>query len=338
MPYLKSTFFMKNKLKKPMKKEHYDILKVACADSRLKLQDLGLLTTMLTLREGWQFSVKGLTAILPEGKSKTAATINRLIRAGYIVRKQTNNDGCYGKCIYSFTQPEIVHVTYRVRMDSERLGLLCSIVKDRNATTEERGLYAKLLTLPTRWKHTISNIAGITSDSTTKISTTIKKLIKKGLVRDAVIRDRGRFSARFYDVVQLKCSPLKKLIKQNRIREDGSSYVVVPLQDNPDTEPVSNNISKEITPVISDIITKKIIQEKINYTQLVQKNGSRIIDAIVDSLCNLMHSGTVCAVEILHVGYATVEEVCQKIRKHIKKIRNLRKYITTMLTSTLQAA
>lgn len=57
-------------------------------DRRLNLKDIGLLTFLLHLPDGWDFSVLGLCSVIPnDGKSAICASLKRLEQAGYLSRK-----------------------------------------------------------------------------------------------------------------------------------------------------------------------------------------------------------------------------------------------------------
>ncbi len=47
-------------------------------DKSLKLSDRGLLITLLGFPKDWQFSINGLTSILPDGRDAIQASIKRL--------------------------------------------------------------------------------------------------------------------------------------------------------------------------------------------------------------------------------------------------------------------
>ena len=57
-------------------------------DENLGLTERGLLITLLSLPDGWNLSVAGLTHILPDGKDKVAKSLNILIKTGYVTREQ----------------------------------------------------------------------------------------------------------------------------------------------------------------------------------------------------------------------------------------------------------
>lgn len=62
-------------------------------DRGLKLIDRGLLLTLLSLPDKWDFSVRGITKILPDGKAAINSSLDRLIKKGYIERTQLRKSG-----------------------------------------------------------------------------------------------------------------------------------------------------------------------------------------------------------------------------------------------------
>lgn len=61
-------------------------------DMRLSFKGRGLLGTMLTLRDDWDYTLAGLTAILPHGKSYVSTGLNELERLGYLERRQLRDE------------------------------------------------------------------------------------------------------------------------------------------------------------------------------------------------------------------------------------------------------
>jgi len=57
-------------------------------DKRLSLKAKGLLAMLLSLSDHWELSIKGLEAILKEGRTSIRSTMNELIENGYVERQQ----------------------------------------------------------------------------------------------------------------------------------------------------------------------------------------------------------------------------------------------------------
>lgn len=70
-------------------------------NKRLSLKARGLLVTMLSLPEEWNYTVEGLSVILKEGQSCIKGVLKELEDSGYLVRKQTREENGYlGKMEY----------------------------------------------------------------------------------------------------------------------------------------------------------------------------------------------------------------------------------------------
>lgn len=61
-------------------------------DKRLSLKAKGLLVTMLSLPEEWNYTIEGLSVILKEGKDCIRGTLNELEKCGYLVRNRVRDD------------------------------------------------------------------------------------------------------------------------------------------------------------------------------------------------------------------------------------------------------
>lgn len=68
---------------------------VLCAeifkDKRLNLRDRGLLCSMLSLPDNWEFSEQGLVKIFPDGLSSIKSGLKTLEECGYLERKRVRN-------------------------------------------------------------------------------------------------------------------------------------------------------------------------------------------------------------------------------------------------------
>ena len=61
-------------------------------DMRLSFKGRGLLGTMLTLRDDWDYTLAGLTKISPHGKSYVSSGLNELEQLGYLERRQLRDE------------------------------------------------------------------------------------------------------------------------------------------------------------------------------------------------------------------------------------------------------
>lgn len=334
-----------------MKKEKYQILISAITDKRLRLQDLGLLATMLTMKEGWKFSVRGMTAILPAGKTQTANTINRLIKNGYILREQSNQKGCYGRCNYQFFSPIVskkikINKKYRPKLDADRFGLLSECIRDTTMTLEERGLYLKLLSMPDDWQHSVVGLSTLTSDSRTKITNTLKKLIDRGLIKNIEVRKNGKFAYHIFEIIKLFSTRFKNLIKAGKLRKKGKYYEEITLTNNPDTvKPDEIKKEKNICVFHNNLSyaqIEKIICNRIKYDSLVNNKNEFIITTIKDSITEILclddcgrtktSSGiksnrAIKAKTLFSIHETEVEHIYNQIIKAKSKIKSIKAYI-----------
>ena len=79
---------IKNKTKGNFVMVSKEILK----DSRLKLRERGLLITLLSLKDDWDFSIRGLAAILPDGRDAIDKSFKKLIELGYVSIKPVRGE------------------------------------------------------------------------------------------------------------------------------------------------------------------------------------------------------------------------------------------------------
>lgn len=98
-------------------KENYSVIpNVVFQDRRLDYRCKGLLCTLVSLPNGWTFSVSGLVALvttedgenpLAEGKSAVTSAINRLEKFGYLDRVPVKERGQFAGYDYQIHIPAI---------------------------------------------------------------------------------------------------------------------------------------------------------------------------------------------------------------------------------------
>lgn len=72
-------------------KDYTVINNYLCKDKRLSLKGKGLLTVMLSLPEDWDYTIRGLSAILLEGERAISSTLKELEALGYLERNVLRN-------------------------------------------------------------------------------------------------------------------------------------------------------------------------------------------------------------------------------------------------------
>lgn len=97
---------MKLKRKKGQRSNGYvNVSSAVARDKELSLRARGLLLTIYSLPDKWEFTVEGLAAVLPEGRKAIYAALRELVALGYCQRVQQNHpDGRFAEITYHFTE------------------------------------------------------------------------------------------------------------------------------------------------------------------------------------------------------------------------------------------
>lgn len=116
------------RLKKEIHKDFTVVHNAFVRDENLGINARGLLITMLSMPEyvqngePWNFSIRGLASILPDGKQKVQTALNELERCGYLLRRQiTDSKGRFVDMEYVFSDeimPEAIEA-YKEKHKSE---------------------------------------------------------------------------------------------------------------------------------------------------------------------------------------------------------------------------
>lgn len=90
------------------KKERFTIIdNTVFYDYGLSYKAKGLLCQMLSLPDGWQFSIEGLTKLSNDGKSAVTSALKELQEKGYFYRKQLKNEGKFTGVEYVVSETPI---------------------------------------------------------------------------------------------------------------------------------------------------------------------------------------------------------------------------------------
>lgn len=97
-------------------KENYTCISNDVFKSDLSLKARGMLCTMLSLPDDWEFSENGLQAILRDGQTSVRSAIKELESAGFLSRtRERDENGRMGKCVWivcdypRFENPNLVN-------------------------------------------------------------------------------------------------------------------------------------------------------------------------------------------------------------------------------------
>ena len=82
-------------------KESYTCISNDVFKSDLSLKARGMLCTMLSLPDDWEFSENGLQAILKDGQTSVRSAVKELESAGFLSRtRERDESGRMGKCVW----------------------------------------------------------------------------------------------------------------------------------------------------------------------------------------------------------------------------------------------
>lgn len=79
-------------LKNKTQGNYVNVYKGIVMDCSLSLKDRGMLLTLLSLPDNWDFTVAGLRKILPDGKSAIYNSLDSLQNAGYLTKEQSRGE------------------------------------------------------------------------------------------------------------------------------------------------------------------------------------------------------------------------------------------------------
>lgn len=98
------------KIKKRIKKDFTTVSNDFLRDNELDIKERGLLVTMLSLPEGWDFSIKGLSSILPNGYESIMNSLKKLEKQGYLIRSRIREGNRIVDWLYEFSDSKIVEL------------------------------------------------------------------------------------------------------------------------------------------------------------------------------------------------------------------------------------
>lgn len=96
------------------------ISNVILTDKMLSITDRGLLCTIISLPDGWDFTVSGMASILPDGKDKIKSSLNRLANRGYLSISQQRESGKFSSNELHINIPPVLPQTIEPDLKSRR--------------------------------------------------------------------------------------------------------------------------------------------------------------------------------------------------------------------------
>lgn len=89
--------------------QYVNVYKEILKNKLLSLRDRGMMVTLLSLPDNWDFSIAGLCKIIPDGKSSVQASLAHLEELGYLTREQGRAErGKFGKNIIEIHETPVL--------------------------------------------------------------------------------------------------------------------------------------------------------------------------------------------------------------------------------------
>lgn len=89
--------------------QYVNVFRDILTNNALSLRDRGMVVTLLSLPDNWDFSVAGLSKIIPDGKSAIRASLTSLEKLGYLSREQERMErGKFGKNVIEIHETPVI--------------------------------------------------------------------------------------------------------------------------------------------------------------------------------------------------------------------------------------
>ena len=108
-------------LKKQIKSDFTTVHNAFARDPNLGIAARGLLFTMLSMSDDWNFSIKGLAKILPDGECKVATALKELEKGGYLRRTRIYENGKVREWEYLFADEPVFTSTVQISEEKQEL-------------------------------------------------------------------------------------------------------------------------------------------------------------------------------------------------------------------------
>ena len=125
------------KIKKIYKEKFTVLASSMFSDRNLNLKDRGLLATMMSLPDDWDFSIKGLASILSDGERAIRCSLLRLEEEGYLIRRRIYQNGkvCDWEYIFSDHKLDLQNVNLGL-LDCQNVNVENEVVQNEDVQNE----------------------------------------------------------------------------------------------------------------------------------------------------------------------------------------------------------
>lgn len=184
-------------------------------DKNMGQRERGMYATLCSLPDGWELSVAGLNAILPDGKTAITNSLNLLEKQGYLIRSQRRVRGRITGTEWEISVPKNVQEAQDFSGNISGTGEGAAVLLNKTQgitivnnhiirgglSLKERGILITLLSLPNGWRLSIKGLACIMADGKHAIGQALRRLEEKGyLIRKQARNTEGKMTENIWQV------------------------------------------------------------------------------------------------------------------------------------------
>lgn len=320
-------------------------------DSTLSENAAGLMTKILSLHEGWNYTIKGLAALCADGVTCVRSSLEELETKKYLFRKQCTD-----------SKGRFTHNQYIVAENIYEEGFTpienC-VVRDKSITLRALGIFAKMKSLPNTWKYTTAGLKKVCRCGVTAIRSALKALEDAGhIIRNRLRDEKGRLSGTEYIFTHtLQSTKEKKKPVYSTAPDAGNLTTGKPTTDKPATGKRTlyniteiQNTGIKIASILfrRERIGRESVLEQLDYGYLSKKYSSHpeqmeeLVELVTETLCakrkttRTRIAGADFPHEIIQQRFSKltashIEFVLENLNKNTSEIRNIKQYLLTCL-------
>lgn len=207
-------------------------------DKYMGQRERGMYATLCSLPDGWELSVAGLEAILPDGKTAITHSLNQLEKHGYLIRNQKRVRGRITGTEWEITVPRNIEEGKSVSGSTSGAGEGAAVLLNKTQggtivnnhvirgglSLKERGILITLLSLPDGWRLSIKGLAYIMADGKHAIGQALKRLEEKGyLVRRQARNADGKMTENIWQVYDMPVNKVHMETEEKTKREENQA-------------------------------------------------------------------------------------------------------------------
>ena len=335
-------------------------------DSTLSEDAAGLMTKILSLHEGWNYTIKGLAALCADGVTCVRRSLEELETKKYLFRKQCTD-----------SKGRFTHNQYIVAKNIYEEGFTPienHVVRDKTITLRALGIFAKMKNLPNTWKYTIAGLKKVCRCGVTAIQSALRVLEEAGHIIRNRTRTQGRLGGTVYTFVHTLQLPQSNESKGKSaiqgVTPDGEKTTAENLTaenltaENLTTVSYNNikNIKIKNTRIkmLSILFRKKEakgkeftqeqVRNQLEFEYLKQKYAAHpeqmleLVELVTETLCAKRKTTRIAGADFPHeiiqqrfsqLTASHIEFVLENLNKNTSEIRNIKQYLLTCLFNSV---